>query len=225
MRSRNESWGDRREFQTICCGPWGHPGACMAQRAISELIDLYFPNVPVALGKQLNHRVIYSSTVPLTPLFTIPSVFWWVERRKVMCWDCRTVENRTHFFFTPPKVQQREAGLNLILNLFLELLDWCSLNLFLQLQLWLCGFPGSAFSSNWRKSQLSSAHNDNRGCPNLQILALLNLKNSTSERYFPPVFVSWCFAFWGQVFLYADKAYSCFSDSLLFLESSSNYTN
>lgn len=194
----------------------------MAQRAIV----LHFPNVPAAPWKQLSHSIIYSSTVPLAPLFSIPSVFWWVESRKMMWWDCRRVENRAQCYFHLQK-RSRDAGLNLILNLFLELLDWCSLSLFLQLQLWLwlCCFPGSAFSSNWSKPQVSNAHSGNPGCPNLQFPALLNLKNSTSEGDFPPGFVSWRSAFWVQVFLYADKAQSCCFPDSLFLGSSSNYTN
>lgn len=43
-----------------------------------------------------------------------------------MWWDCRTVENRASFI-TAMKMQQRETGLNLSLNFFLELLGWCSL--------------------------------------------------------------------------------------------------
>lgn len=98
----------------------------MAQRAISELIVLHFPNVPAAPWKQLSNSIIYSSTVPLAPLFSIPSVFWWVERRKMMWWDSRRVENRARCYFHLQK-HSRDAGLNFILNLFLELLDCCSL--------------------------------------------------------------------------------------------------
>lgn len=70
--------GSKRNFRADC------PSFLQCELFSKEL---------VALGKHLSHSTIYSSAVLLTPLFTIPSVFWWVQRRKMMWWNCRTVEN------------------------------------------------------------------------------------------------------------------------------------